>query len=214
MIVIFDWDGTLCDSIDHIVDSMQNAARAEGFPVPTREAVRDIIGLGLPEGVAILFPEGSEAERQALAASYSRFYVEGEPSGPVLYPGTHDLLGELQGRGFELAIATGKSRRGLNRVLGALAMEEHFTATRCADETRSKPHPLMLEEILLERGKAPTQAVMIGDSEHDLAMAANAGMPSIGISHGVHDHARLSRHNPAHIVDSLVELLSLDLLQA
>ncbi|MBA6412173.1 HAD-IA family hydrolase [Parahaliea sp. F7430] len=206
MIVIFDWDGTLCDSIDGIVQAMQAAAQELSIESPEVDAVRNIVGLGLPQAVQRLFPDKSEAGRLALAEAYSRQYIAATAEPVRLFDGAREMLENLRQSGFELAVATGKSRRGLNRVLAGLAMEDYFDATRCADETKSKPDPLMLREILAERGFAAEQAWMVGDSEYDLAMAAKLGMPSVGVSFGVHSPERLRQHNPRHLLDELGEL--------
>ncbi len=135
--------------------------------------------------------------------------------GPApLYPGALETLHALRDRGLELAVATGKSRRGLNRVLAGLGLEGFFDSTRCADETSSKPHPLMLHEILQERAKPVEEALMVGDTEFDLAMAGNAGIGSVGVSFGVHSVPRLQAHDPLAIVDTLPELLDLPELQS
>ncbi|GAB3276163.1 HAD family hydrolase [Parahaliea aestuarii] len=206
MIVIFDWDGTLCDSVDGIVLAMRAAAEELSVAPPEVAAVRDIVGLGLPQALAQLFPGSAEGERIALAEAYSRQYVAAT-SGPVpMFAGAREMLDDLHAAGFELAVATGKSRRGLNRVLAGAGMSGFFEATRCADETASKPDPLMLQQILQERRRTAGQAVMIGDSEYDLAMARNAGMASIGVSFGVHSAKRLRQHGPLAVVDQLSEL--------
>ncbi len=212
MIVIFDWDGTLCDSIEQIVGAMQAAALELDEQVPDAAAVRDIVGLGLPQAIERLFPGRPMPARQRIAECYSHHFVAGDRGPASLFEGAVDTLDALRERGFELAVATGKSRRGLNRVLGGLAMADAFHATRCADETRSKPHPQMLEEILAERCKNPSEAVMVGDTEFDLEMATRAGVPSVGVSYGVHPPERLADHGPLAIVDSLPGLLDLPAL--
>mgnify|MGYP001829119876 FL=1 len=212
MIVIFDWDGTLCDSVNHIVRAMQAAALELALDVPEVEAVRNIVGLGLHDAVDMLFPDLPEGGWRDLSAAYSRHYITAEEEPPALFPGALDTLLALRDRGFELGVATGKSRRGLQRILGTLALEEFFDTTRCADETRGKPHPQMLQEILLERGKRPRDALMVGDTEYDLDMAGQAGMDAIGVSFGVHSPDRLARHDPVAIVDELLELLDLPAL--
>ncbi len=212
--IIFDWDGTLCDSVSQIVTSIQSAASELGVDVPSDEAAAKIIGLGLPQAVAVLFPDAPETLLEDIARVYSRHYVNSEQGPPRLFPGALETLQALKDRGLEIAVATGKSRRGLDRVLGVLGLEEFFHASRCADETRSKPDPLMLVEIMRERGVAPSEVVMIGDTEYDLAMAARAGVPSVGVSYGVHSPERLSGHAPVAIVDSLPELLDLPALAA
>ena len=207
--IVFDWDGTLCDSAAQIVAAVQSAARHMGLPVPTDEAAADIIGLGLVQAMARLYPDVPAARRAALVSAYSTHYVAGEVDTPALFPGALETLHALRDRGRELAVATGKSRRGLDRILGKLGMTGFFHATRCADETRSKPHPQMLREIIAERGADPGDVVMVGDTEYDLEMASNAGVASIGVSYGVHSVERLAAHRPVAIIDRLPELLDL-----
>ena len=210
--IIFDWDGTLCDSAHHIIASVQQAAREMGLPAPSDEAAANIIGLGLPEGMARLYPEVPETRRQELARTYSRHYVANESDTPALFPGALETLHQLRDRGLELAVATGKSRRGLDRILAKMELTGFFEATRCADETRSKPHPLMIQEIMSEREVTAGQVVMVGDTEYDLEMAVNAGVASVGVSFGVHSVERLQAHGPVAIVDTLPQLLDLPAL--
>jgi phosphoglycolate phosphatase len=209
MLIIFDWDGTLCDSTGRIVASMCEAAAQLSVPLPEEEAVRDVIGLGLPEAMEQLFPSLSLEERDEMRACYSRCYVEldREPAG--LFPGTFEVLEELRGRGHLLAVATGKGRRGLDRVLTGLRMDTWFDATRCADETRSKPDPLMLYELLEELQVPAASSLMIGDSEYDLMMARAASVPSVGVNYGVHSAKRLEGHGPMAVLDTLEDLLGL-----
>jgi phosphoglycolate phosphatase len=211
MLIIFDWDGTLSDSTGRIVESMQAAAEAYGVDVPEPAAVRDIIGLGLPEALQILFPTLPADLRAALREGYSAHYRHLDREPGALFPGAMPMLEELRERGWQLAVATGKSRAGLDRVLGALDMSEFFDATRCADETASKPDPLMLRQILVELDYSAERAVMVGDSEYDMAMARSGGIAAVGVSFGVHSRERLLQHEPAHMVDSLPELLALPL---
>ena len=213
MLIIFDWDGTLCDSAGEIVVAMQEAADLHRLPSPSEEAVRNIIGLSLPVAIGQLFPMLEDALIEAVAESYSeRFRAHAQESR--LYDGAEETLEGLLDRGYQLAIATGKSRRGLDRVLNSLDMADWFHASRCADETRSKPHPQMLEEILLECRRAPAEAVMIGDTEYDLEMASLAGVPSVGVSFGMHETQRLEAHDPVAIIDALPELLDLEHLKS
>lgn len=214
MIVIFDWDGTLCDSVEHIVTAMQAAALELGLEEPGAASVRNIIGLGLRDAVRILFPDLPESEWADLAGAYSKHYVAGDEDPPRLFPGALETLLELRDRGFELGVATGKSRRGLHRILGTMDLLHFFDATRCADETRGKPHPQMLREIMAQRGKAPTESLMVGDTEYDLDMARRAGMRAVGVSFGVHSTERLNRLQPMAIVDTLPQLLDLPALSA
>lgn len=209
MIAIFDWDGTLCDSVEHIVSAMRDAAAELALEPPAAAEVREIVGLGLPQALARLFPALDDARRDALAAAYSQHFSSPERGTSVLFEGAMDTLQALRGRGIELAVATGKSRRGLNRVLAGLGLADFFDATRCADETCSKPHPRMLNEIMADRGKSAGEVIMIGDSEYDLAMAREAGVRSVAVSFGVHDSERLAAFAPLAIIDELPELLGL-----
>jgi phosphoglycolate phosphatase len=209
MIAIFDWDGTLCDSIEHIVGAMRDAAVEVALEPPTAAEVRNIVGLGLPQALARLFPALDNGQRVALASVYSRHFSSPERGTARLFDGAMDTLQALRSRGIELAVATGKSRRGLNRVLAELGLADFFEATRCADETRSKPHPLMVHEIMGDRGKSVDEVLVIGDSEYDMAMAREAGVRSVAVSFGVHDNERLSAFEPLAIIDELPQLLDL-----
>ena len=211
--IIFDWDGTLCDSAAHIVAAVQSAARDMGLAVPSDEAAANIIGLGLAEAMARLFPEIPARRRATLIQAYSTHYVANEVDTPDLFPGALDTLHSLRDRGLELAVATGKSRRGLDRILAKLDLVGFFHATRCADETQSKPHPQMIHEIIRERAVDPGDVVMVGDTEYDLEMASNAGVASVGVSFGVHSVERLAAHGPVAIIDTLPQLLDLPALR-
>jgi phosphoglycolate phosphatase len=193
---------------------MKGAALALGMEEPVAADVRNIIGLGLPEAVSTLFPDLPRSEWEELARAYSRHYTAGDENPPQLFPGAMDTLLALRSRGFELGVATGKSRRGLGRILETMELVDFFDATRCADETRGKPHPMMLHEIMAERGKVAGEALMVGDSEYDLDMASQAGIGSVGVSFGVHSHERLNRYGPLAIVDALSQLLDLPALTA
>ena len=209
MLIIFDWDGTLCDSTGRIVEAMQAAASDNGVDIPSPQSVENIIGLGLPEAMETLFPTLEPGQRDQVRVRYSECYVELDQQPSQLFPGALDTLQVLRDRGHLLAVATGKSRRGLNRVLGGLGLEDYFDGSRCADETRSKPHPLMVHELLVELDRAAQHSVVVGDSEYDLAMAAAAEVDSVGVSFGVHSVERLQSHQPRAVVDALPELLEL-----
>lgn len=208
MLFIFDWDGTLMDSTRKIVDAMQLAIAELGWPPRGAADVRDIIGLGLPEAIAQLFPEAPLADRQQLQAAYVRHYLAADQQPCAFFPGAMAMMEELKGRGHLLAVATGKSRRGMQRVLGQLDMHDFFHASRCADETRSKPHPQMLYELLAELRATHTAAVMIGDTEYDMAMARSAGMARIAVNYGAHAVERLLPYEPALVLDNLQQLLA------
>lgn len=207
MLFIFDWDGTLMDSTRRIIEAMQLAIAELGWPARSDEEVCEIIGLGLPEAIEYLFPGLVLAERQRLQASYASHYVAADQQPCEFFPGVLMALEELKARGHLLAVATGKSRKGLQRVFGQLDLHDFFHASRCADETRSKPHPLMLQELLVELGSSRERAVMIGDTEYDMAMARNAGMARIAVSFGAHAVERLLPYEPELVLDNLQQLL-------
>ncbi|KGH49387.1 HAD family hydrolase [Acinetobacter idrijaensis] len=204
-LVIFDWDGTLFDSVGQIVASLQFAAQQFQQPLTDADA-KSIIGLGLPEVAQRLFPTVPELHTDILQA-YSDHYVANS-SGDSWFEGVAHMLADLQQQGVKLAVATGKSRKGLDRVLKQTNSEELFVTTRAASETRSKPHPLMLEEILAETGVQAEHAIMVGDTSYDLEMAQNIAMPSVGVSYGVHEPELLAQFNPVCIVDDVAALHS------
>ncbi len=208
MLFIFDWDGTLIDSADKIVGAMQASATELKLPPRSVLEVRNIIGLGLPEAILHLYPDLSEDALTAMRGAYATHFINADERLPCqLFPGVLKTLATLRERGCRLAVATGKNRRGLTRVLGGLGMSNYFDATRCADETRSKPHPLMLQELLEELSVPVEAAVMVGDTEYDLAMASAAGMRRIGVSYGAHAVERLWSHQPALILERFEQLL-------
>ena len=205
-LVIFDWDGTLMDSTDHIVECLQKAAHDLHLPEPTSHDARHIIGLALPLAIEMLFPGTDSAVRDLVKQRYAHHFMAGSVSKSALYEGAIELLEHLTSAGCLLAIATGKSRIGLDRVLEQTGVGHYFMATRCADETASKPDPLMLAEILAFSGRQSSQAVMIGDTSYDMEMARRIGMPRLGLSHGAHDHSLLQPYEPLAIVDDLSAL--------
>ena len=206
-LVIFDWDGTLMDSVGKIVACMQQSALTLEMPMPTEQAVRDIIGLSMDEALSILHPNGSVELQAAMKEVYRQQYLELNQTPTPLFDGVVDLLTTLNGRGYKLAVATGKARAGLNRVLTATELGGYFVASRCADEAASKPSPEMISQLLNELGISADKAVMIGDSIHDLNMANNAGIHAIGVDYGAHDRNKLSQANPKAVISSPMELL-------
>ena len=203
-LIVFDWDGTLMDSAARIVNCMTAALRGAGcVPPPPPEEVRQVIGLGLDEALAALWPEADRAQRQAAIDDYRRRFLGDEPTPMPLFPGARATLDALRAHGFLLAVATGKSRRGLELALARTGLGDRFQATRCADETRSKPHPQMLLEILAALGVAPRAALMVGDTVFDLEMARNAGVPALAVGYGVHEPARLLALEPLGCLDRL-----------
>ncbi|BBQ53296.1 HAD-IA family hydrolase [Aeromonas jandaei] len=214
-LAIFDWDGTLMDSVGRIVACVQGAARDCELAVPAPAQIRQIIGLSLDVAMFRLFPLRSDSgtaidERQiaTLIDRYRHHYLHDTTPSP-LFAGAGELLHDWRFRGLQLAIATGKSRRGLDRVLDETGLRPLFVTSRGADEARSKPDPLMLEQILAELGLSPRQAVMIGDSVHDMAMAEALAMPRIGVTWGVDSRDALSRYEPVAVVDSMTVLRTL-----
>ncbi len=205
-LIVFDWDGTLMDSESHIVDCLRVAMRAVGNPEEDAATLRQVIGLGLPEAIARLLPEADDKDRLRAEQAFRTEFLSPKPSPSRLFDGARELLHELREQGYWLAVATGKSRRGLDKVLRETGLEPLFAVTRCADETFSKPHPQMLDEILTDMDTAAHKALMVGDTEFDLQMAAAIGMPSLGVSFGVHPVERLETHAPLDIVDSLPAL--------
>ncbi len=205
-LVIFDWDGTLMDSVDRIVSSMQSAAKVVGLTVPSHEAAKQIIGLSIPEALKALFNGITDEQIETMRLEYKYQYLEGDTTPTPLFNNAINLLTQLKENRKLLAVATGKGRDGLNRVLEVSETSTFFNTTRCAGEMPSKPDPTMLLSILDELNLAPHEAIMIGDTSHDLKMAQNAGIDSIGVTFGVHDREVLNQYNPKVIVDSLTEL--------
>lgn len=205
-LIIFDWDGTVMDSVPRIVSSLQSTARAAGLPVPATNAIHDIIGLSLPVALEQLFNCVDVNEQEALIALYRDFYVIKDTTPSPLFAGAETVFAELQGMGLTLAVATGKARPGLERAWQETQTGHYFHTSRCAKEVPSKPHPAMLDEILLETGTAPSQALMVGDSIHDLTMAQNAGIHSVGVTYGVHPADRLQAVSPRHLIDDIRHL--------
>lgn len=206
-LLIFDWDGTLVNSIDRIVESLQVAARKCQLKPPSQASAKAIIGLSLIEAFAVLYPEINDAAltenfRQAYVDNY--FILEQQPS--QFYPGVRDALDDFKRAGYQLAVATGKSRRGLNHMLHSHNMQDFFHITRCADETKSKPDPLMLEQILQHCTRQPQQAIMVGDSPYDLKMANRAAIPAVAVSYGAQPIEVLLQQQPALTIDRFGEL--------
>lgn len=205
-LVIFDWDGTLCDSTAKIARCVQAAADSIGLPVLDDTTVKGIIGLGLFEACQTLYPDIEADDVDRLAQAYRHHFMQDDEQ-PALYDGALEFMETLRSLSVPMAIATGKSRSGLDRVLGDMALGHWFAFTRCADETASKPNPLMLTELLTLAGCDARQAVMIGDTEFDLAMAAAIEMPRLAVTYGAHAPERLHPHAPELMTADLRECL-------
>lgn len=205
-LIVFDWDGTLMDSEAKIVNCIAAAAADCGLPDPGHAASRHIIGLGLQEALRTLFPAALATDCQRVAERYREHFLQHDLTETQLFPGVAAGLEALAQQGYLLAVATGKSRRGLQKVLEETGTENLFVATRCADETSSKPHPQMLHEILDVTGMTADQAVMVGDTTYDMQMARNAAMAGLAVSYGVHARELLLEHTPVACVDSFSEV--------
>lgn len=209
-LLIFDWDGTLMDSQARIVNCLRTACCDLGFAERSEDEYKNVIGLGLREALKQLFPDHDDDTTEVLASRYREQYLFHNDTPSALFPGVAKLLEDLEHNGYWLAVATGKGRQGLDQSLQTTGLQGRFHSTRCASETRSKPHPQMLEEILDQLGLYPEDALMIGDTEYDMEMAANAGMAGLAVSYGVHEADRLLKHGPLdclHHVDELAHYL-------
>lgn len=204
-LVVFDWDGTLIDSTAAIVHALCAAAADLGLPVPPRERASHVIGLGLFEAIRIAVPSIERDRLPDFVARYRRHYfaldARLEP-----FEGIPQLLDDLAGAGAVLAVATGKSRAGLDRALGQTGWTRHFRTTRCADEGAPKPDPWMLRDICAELGMDPSRALMVGDTTHDLGMARAAGAGAIAVTYGAHPRSELAAEPSLAMVDSIAEL--------
>ncbi|MGE5386725.1 MAG: HAD-IA family hydrolase [Betaproteobacteria bacterium] len=194
-LIIFDWDGTLMDSTAAIVRAIQAASRDLGLPEPSDRQARHVIGLGLVEALGVAVPELPQTRYPEMVERYRHHYLSSDHQ-LVLFEGIELLMSELAARDHLLAVATGKSRNGLDRALSRSGLGAFFHSTRCADECFSKPHPQMLHELMDELGVAPERTLMIGDTSHDLLMAKNAGVDALGVTYGAHLHDHLMEHSP------------------
>ncbi|MGJ8671027.1 MAG: HAD family hydrolase [Oceanococcus sp.] len=205
-LIIFDWDGTLVDSADDIVRVIQQSIAAMNLPSRDDMQIRRMIGLGLEDAFSRLFPMIEKAQLMAVANKYrslfgNRTQVYGHP-----FEGVETVLDDLVELGYRLAVATGKSRRGLDKALAANAWAPRFVATRCADETAGKPNPKMLQELLHELKLSPAQALMVGDTSYDMDMAAQLRMDCVGVAWGVHEPAELQQAGALSILPGVNEL--------
>lgn len=211
-LAVFDCDGTLVDGQASICVAMERAFAAHDLPSPDRNVVRRIVGLSLPVAMRHLVPEADGAQRHDLAESYKAAYRTAREAGELsepLYPGIAALLDDLRGAGWQLGVATGKSDRGLSHVLAAHGISEHFVTLQTADRHPSKPHPAMLEAALLEAAALPSDAVMIGDTAYDMAMARAAGVRAIGVDWGYHEPAELVAAGAEVVARSARDLMEL-----
>jgi phosphoglycolate phosphatase len=204
-LLVFDWDGTLADSTALIASALQEACRDIGEPVPDDLSARYVIGLGLSDALRHVAPDLAPERHHDLAARYRHHYLAGDPDIP-LFDGAREMLEELDEAGYLLAVATGKTRVGLNRALQQQGIASRFVATRCADEGAPKPNPDMLLHLMDRVGANPQDTLMIGDTTHDLELARNAGAEAVAVSYGAHDSDGLAQLAPLAMVHSVHEL--------
>lgn len=204
-LIVFDWDGTLMDSAGAIVRAIQAACRDLDLPEPDDARARHVIGLGLQDALSHAVPELAPERYGQMVERYRHHYLSRDHE-LVLFDGVEEMLADLAAAGHLLAVATGKSRIGLDRALGHSGLGAFFQASRCADECHSKPHPQMLEELMLEFGIAPESTVMIGDTSHDLGMAMNAGVDGLAVTYGAHPHEHLLEYRPVACLHTVSEL--------
>ena len=205
-LLVFDWDGTLMDSEARIVSCVKGAARDMAIECPTDDQIRNIIGLGLREALEMLFPGSDNRFKEQFIDHYRRYFLNEDSTPSLLFPHSHEVLNNLAEADYLMAVATGKGRPGLNKVLDETGLGSLFHTTRCADETFSKPHPEMLIQIMDELGVEPEETLMIGDTEYDLQMAINAKTHGLAVSYGVHEVSRLNQFNPLGCLDDIAEL--------
>jgi phosphoglycolate phosphatase len=204
-LIAFDWDGTLFDSTGLIVQCIQAACADIGADVPSNEAAAYVIGLGLHDALKHAAPGLAPERYPELGARYRHHYFARQHE-LVLFDGTLAMLQALKARNHWLAVATGKGRRGLDEALAHSQLHGMFDATRTADQTASKPHPLMLLELMAELGAAPDRTLMIGDTTHDLLLARNAGVARVGVSYGAHEPEAFEEHTPLFVAHSTRDL--------
>src|SRR5262245_48968288 len=206
-LLVFDWDGTVVDSAGHIVDSIQAACGDLGLAVPSPDQARYVSGLGLADAMARLPPDLPPADYPRLAERYRYHYLAGDHR-VTLFEGLREGIGHLHASGFLLGVATGKSRRGLDRALQDSGLQPFFHLSRCADEGFPKPHPQMLNYLMEMLEVSAERTLMIGDTSHDLEMARAAGVAGLAVSYGAHDDASLRTFAPLACIPSSAELIA------
>jgi phosphoglycolate phosphatase len=205
--IVFDWDGTLMDSTATIVQCIQASAKDLGLPIPDERAASYVIGLSLVDAMQMVMPDVEPKYYPRMVERYRHHYLAKDHELP-LFSGVREMLAELSHEGYFLAVATGKSRVGLNRAMHSASLLSMFDATRCSDETFSKPHPAMLQELTRELGQDMKRTLMIGDTTHDLQMAQNAGAAAIAVEYGAHNAADLNPLEPIYSAKTVAELHS------
>lgn len=208
-LLIFDWDGTLVDSITWIVKCMQHAARASGFEVPTDHAARSVIGLSLHQAMQMLYPGSTGDMALQLVAHYRDLYHTQPDTALSFFEGVHDMLRRFRHQGYKLSVATGKSRSALDAIMARTGIDQLFHATRCGDETASKPDPLMIEQLLETLAIPRQRALLVGDSLHDMRLARNAGIDAIAVTCGANTADELMELSPLLCIERPTDLIPL-----
>jgi phosphoglycolate phosphatase len=202
--IVFDWDGTLMDSEAQIVACLHAAIADLELEPMDDDTAKNVIGLGLREAIDTLVPGRDDRFHQAFVDAYRTHWFQSESS--VLFAGAREVLDIIRQNEFLLGVATGKARRGLDRVLNDTGLTSCFHATRCADEAPSKPHPQMLLDLMEALEVLPEETIMVGDTEYDMEMATNAGVAKIAVRSGVHSGERLNRHAPLVCLDRIADM--------
>jgi len=206
-LIVFDWDGTLVDSIDWIVHCFQHAADINGCLMPKQQIVKDTIGLSIQNAMKKLFSECDKKTQEQLIACYGQEFFSKHITENDLFTGVHEMLQTFKQKGYLLAVATGKTRSELDKSIHGVGLSDFFDITRSADQTASKPKPDMLEDIIKELAVDKKRAIMVGDSIHDMQMAINAGISSIAVSCGANSFEQLQQFNPLLNLQQTTELL-------
>ena len=204
-LIVFDWDGTVMDSTAVIAGSIQAACRDLGLTIPGDEAARHVIGLGLVQALRYAVPNAPESMYEPLIERYRHHFLAQDQAIP-LFEGARETMAELHAAGYQLGVATGKSRKGLDRALESTCLKQYFHATRTADQTFSKPHPAMLLELMDELAVTVRRTLMIGDTTHDVLMAQNAGVDALAVSYGAHPAEQLRALAPLALAQDFAEL--------
>ncbi|MFT6990536.1 MAG: phosphoglycolate phosphatase [Paraglaciecola sp.] len=205
--IVFDWDGTLMDSISKIVETMQSSAKHLGLPIPNYDQAKDVIGISLLPALKQLFNIHDDKAALDLFHTYKEHFKDHAEISSPLFSGAIELLEKLKHRGYILAVATGKGRQGLDHNWHHSNTKHFFSASKTADDAQSKPSPDMLQQILSELDLSADQVLMVGDTTYDMAMAEAINMDRIGVSFGVHSAVTLQKHKPLAVIDTLDELL-------
>jgi len=206
-LIVFDWDGTLMDSVDWIVRCLLVAAKEQNCELPKEQDIKDIIGLSIHKSLDRLFPELDNAARQLFIASYSKAFFSRQITENDLFAGVKEMLLHFKHTGYQLAVATGKSRHGLDKAMQGTGLDEFFDITQCADETASKPKPDMLNVIIETLDVSKERVVLIGDSTHDMEMAVNAGVVSIAVLCGANSKEQMKPYGPLLNLQTTTKLL-------